>query len=174
MVKHRPQFEYRTDVFCQNCNKQFNIINSKLKNNSGKFCCKLCYTQHQCNKIANGEMIPYTTSSKKGYYFSKTNNKNFYYESSYELIRMKQLDELNIPWTKSHGIKIEYLDEDGKLRYHIPDFLVNGNIIEEVKPFKLITSSFARNNIKLVAAKKYCDAHNFFYKIITEKELGIL
>jgi hypothetical protein len=84
---------------------------------------------------------------------------------------MKQLDSLNIKWTKKHGIRIPYIDPIGNRRNYVPDFLVNSNIIEEVKPSNLVKSKVDNNNLKYDAAIEYCKLNNYQYRIITEKDL---
>ena len=111
---------------------------------------------------------------KTGYYTSKTSNITFFYQSSYELKRMQQLDKLGVKWTKRHGIRIKYIDYDGKERYYVPDFLINDKIIEEVKPGSLLNSRFFRTPLKTAAGIEYCKLNNLEYRIITEKELEII
>ena len=86
---------------------------------------------------------------------------------------MQQLDIIGNIWTKKHGIKIKYLDTNGKLRYYIPDFLINNKILEEIKPLVLVNSPTFNNNLKQSAAIEYCKENNLEYRIITEKELKI-
>lgn len=163
----------RSNVLCKQCNVSFNIPNSKIKYGGGKYCSKQCYTQWTTDQLSNGNLqLPYT-KSHRGKYYSKLNKEWFYYDSSYELLRMKQLDLYQLPWTKKHGIKIPYFDKNGISHYYIPDFLINNKIIEEVKPAKLINSNYVNNNLKIKAGKKYCKDNNLFFRTITEKELFI-
>jgi len=69
---------------------------------------------------------------KTGFYV-KDNGEQEWYDSSYELKRMKWYDENRISWTKKHKIRIPYISENGLKTYYVPDFFVNGNTIEEIK-----------------------------------------
>jgi hypothetical protein len=121
--------------------------------------------------LANGEISSGRNCHKKGWYKSLISGIKEYYESSYELERMKQLDALNIPWTKKHHIRIEYINENKRYSNYVPDFLVNNKIIEEVKPKPLINTK--NNLLKFEAARKFCEENGYKFKILTEKELHI-
>lgn len=106
----------------------------------------------------------------KGIYICKNGNVE-YYDSSYEHKRMKQLDEMDVKWTKKHKIRIKYIDRQKINRFYIPDFLINDNIIEEVKPASLVYSEYQNNDLKMKALNDYCSKKNIEYRIITEGEL---
>jgi hypothetical protein len=122
-------------------------------------------------RISKGLFNPHN-SFKNGNYISKISRKQEHYDSSYELLRMKQLDSLKIPWTKKHGIVIKYKNIKGKIKRYIPDFLVSNSTIEEVKP-KYLVENYIPVKIKIKAGKLYCKQNGYKFKIITEKELGI-
>ena len=84
---------------------------------------------------------------------------------------MGQLDDIGVKWTKKHGIRIPYEDPNGHIKHYVPDFLIEGIIIEEVKPGILVKSEFDNNNRKYDAAIDFCKKNGFQYRIITEKEL---
>jgi len=112
--------------------------------------------------IANGVTVIKHGRYKKGYY------KNEWYDSSYELKRMKQLDDLGIKWTKKHGIVIKYIDEAGKERNYIPDFLIDNYQIEEVKGW------LKENDIlKAEYAINYCKMNNYNYIFMLGKDFEI-
>lgn len=118
-------------------------------------------------KIANGLIKPPTYVS--GEYFNKKIKTIETYDSSYELIRMKQLDALNIKWTKKHGIHIPYIDVDGKHRHYVPDFLIENKIVEEVKPKNFLKNKTIK--LKKRAAISFCKKNKLQYRIVTEKEI---
>jgi len=69
-------------------------------------------------------------------YYSKKDGTKEWYDSSYEKEKMKFYDENKLFWTKRHGIRIPYTNDEGLNTYYIPDFIVmiNGKIvIEEIK-----------------------------------------
>jgi hypothetical protein len=108
-----------------------------------------------------------------GEYFSKKTKQLEYYDSSWELLRMVELDnDADVKlWTKKHKIYVEY-EFGGQTRRHIPDFYLiknNGNVfIEEIK-------GWARDDNKLkkqiASIKEYCLKNNIIYVInfFTEK-----
>ena len=108
---------------------------------------------------------------KRGYYFSKKNMVLNWFDSSWELKRMKQMDiENDILMWKRTKYKIPYSDINGKNRNHIPDFYVEykdgQKYIEEMK------GSIDENTIlKIKATKDWCEKNNFQYKILGEKEI---
>jgi len=119
--------------------------------------------------ISNGKYNSRFHYSKQGWYITKNGN-NEYYDSSYELKRMKQLDNMNVTWTKKHGIRIPYI-VDGKLKNYIPDFLVENRILEEVKPKSLLNNRI--NKIKFKFAIQFAKDNGYEYKIITEEHLDL-
>ena len=106
-----------------------------------------------------------------GYFHSSKSGKWFPAASSYEFLRMKQLDEnprvlawdRNVPW-------IRY----GQNRRYVPDFFVtytDGQIVvEEVKP------AFQTNNLENIekwkAAKEQLAGMGIVFRVVTENEIG--
>lgn len=78
---------------------------------------------------------------RKGYYKSTKTNELEYYHSSWEFVRMQELDEDStvLHWTKKHKILISIGEIDGKIKKYIPDFLITyldgKKVLEEVKGF---------------------------------------
>jgi hypothetical protein len=149
---------------CEWCNLSFYAQKKETK----RFCSPMCGNLHKASLGLCGSKF-----YKTGYYTSKLSGKSEYYASSYELIRMNQLDELGIMWTKRHKIAIPYNDDEGKLRHYIPDFLIGDTLIEEVKPMKSIQKNYKNAYTKIVAAEKFCKINGYKFKVITEKELKI-
>ena len=127
--------------------------------------------------IIEGKMKP-NSNYKTGYFFSKINNKEMYYRSSYELETYKLLDDEDaqsiIKSWKTEPFTIPY-KKDGITRNHVPDILVEYKSgkkqIINVKPEKRLNE---RDNIlKHQAADKYAEENNMVHSIWTEKELGI-
>ena len=120
-------------------------------------------------RIANGEFNTNSPIYKQGWYTSTLTENKEYYQSSYELERMKQLDEEGIYWTKKHKIYIEYTDLDGIKRYTIPDFLVN------TLPKK--TFEETKNQLdeyvywKICETIKWCEENNYEYKLLFGKDI---
>jgi hypothetical protein len=169
-----------TNKTCAFCNKEFYA----KKCHSDYKCCSIqCANKFRKGKynpnmslsrsklIAEGKCNPKRNFYKQGWHHSTVTGNDEWFGSSYEEKRMKQLDSLNIKWTKKHGIRIPYIDPIGNRRNYVPDFLVNSNIIEEVKPSNLVKSKVDNNNLKYDAAIEYCKLNNYQYRIITEKDL---
>jgi len=115
-------------------------------------------------KMSNGEYEAKVHRGLMGHYISKKTNIKEYYHSSYELIRMMELDEDNkvVFWTKKHKICIQL---EGK-HWYIPDFLIEYNsgkkTIEEVKGY-IRNKELFESQIK--AATEYCKKEDYEYKI---------
>lgn len=119
-------------------------------------------SQTKSKLIASGELVISHGNKKykKGYYGDE------WYDSSYELKRMKQLDGMGVSWTKKHNIIIKYIDVDGKKRNYIPDFFIDDKIIEEIKGY--ITKTDIQ---KSKYAKKFCKDNNMTYVFLCGKNL---
>jgi len=93
-----------------------------------------------------------------------------YYDSSWELEMMKDLEENPDvkKWTKNHGIIIPYWDEDTKLRGFKPDFLVEKEDgtkeIVEIKGRHLLPQ-FKK---KMESAQKWCEARKIVFRVISK------
>jgi hypothetical protein len=109
----------------------------------------------------NGTWKPYTG------FFQGCYNGQFY-DSSYELARFMQLDDLNQEYTKRHSIRIKYTINE-RSRWYYPDILT-GTVLEEIKPLSRVCSE--ENKSKFLAAEDYCKQHELTFRIITENDLG--
>lgn len=121
-------------------------------------------TDEYTKKLANGD-YEIKNNWKTGHFIKKDGTKQWY-DSSYELVRMEQLENQNIIWTKKHKIRIPYINADGVNTYYVPDFLVNNDTIEEVKGW--IKSN---DELKAIAAIEYCKKNNLNYRFLLGKEL---
>ena len=175
---------YRRSLECEQCHKKFITCNRKRNpNHNHYFCsnkCKFIWSKGNPHpkmsewlaiNISSGTFIPIAQDYKQGYIINISTGKYEFYASSYEKLRMEQLNEQNVSWTKKHKIKIKYIDKNGIFRYYIPDFLINNVVVEEIKPSRMLNED--NNPLKFEAGKEYCKNNNLEFKIITEKELGI-
>jgi len=118
----------------------------------------------------NSMRIP---SYDHGWYQSIKTNEENYFQSSYEKIRMNELDrnEDVLYWTKRHGILIEYFLDNKKYHY-VPDFLIeynNGDIfMEEVKGYIKEPNVF---NAKCKAATIFCEVNGMQFRVNYMKHL---
>lgn len=123
------------------------------------------------DSIINGTFVPYGLNTKKGWYYSHRNNKQFYYRSSWEeemMILLDYSDSVN-EWNYE-SIKISYMYNNVKCCY-IPDFFIENKIgtkyVVEIKP------TYYTNTDKVVykmnAAKKWCDEVGYEFFILNTK-----
>jgi hypothetical protein len=124
--------------------------------------------------ISEGKLnYPANHGYKFGYYVSQKMNEEFYYRSSYELIRFTQLeqDESVIKYTIKHGLRFPYKYK-GKIKHYVPDILIeysNGEIVlEEIKGWVRNQKMF---ELKCEAAEKYCRENNITYKVVYKEGL---
>ena len=93
------------------------------------------------------------------------------YDSSWEKDYMKELekDDKIKKWTKNHGLKIDYMNDQGKLSYYFPDFLVelkNGKKeIIEIKGKHLMKTKDTMN--KIDAGRKWCNDRGMNFRLIS-------
>jgi hypothetical protein len=163
--EHPPVPKSGIYKICEWCNSKFYVQQNEIRY---RCCSSKC---GNLNKASKG--LHHSNLYTKGYYKSKVTGNKEHYDSSYELIRMEQLDEMKVIWTKHHKIAIPYKDNKNEIHHYIPDFLIDNKIIEEVKPRKIIKSNYLNTKIKLKAGRKYCKENGYKFRIITEKELGI-
>lgn len=134
------------------------------KRHDEETCARMSNTR--ATKIANGE-ISSNVKGLKGLFISRKTGSIERYDSFYEFLRMKMLDDDDnvSTWKKKHGIKIQYkIDE--KQKNYIPDFFVNlkdGSIrIEEIKGYEKEKFLIA----KLNSLEKYCKENNYTMSFI--------
>ena len=120
-----------------------------------------------CSRMANGE-IKCVNGFKTGYFIKKNGEKEWY-DSSYELARMIQLENDNRKWTKKHGIRIAYTNIKNVETYYVPDFLIDDLIIEELK-------GWHRPNcvLKSKAAIEYCKMNSLQYHYRLGKDMQLI
>jgi hypothetical protein len=119
-------------------------------------------------RIKNGENV-----YCDGEYLSNKTNQLEFYDSSWELLRMVELDnDIDVKlWTKKHKICVEY-ELEGQIRRHIPDFYIvkkNGDIfIEEIKGWSRDEEKLKK---QIISIKEYCNKNNIQYMLnfFTEK-----
>lgn len=124
---------------------------------------------------------------------------NIIYRSSWEVRVMKYLDDHpNVLWWSSEELAIPYKSPiDNKVHRYFPDFIAkirrkDGSVMTyvlEVKPEKQTkmpvkrkktqtyineTVTYAINQEKWRAAELFCFEHGWQFKLITERELGLV
>lgn len=127
-----------------------------------------------CLHISGGGGQPQVRGSKLWYVKEGCGSK-IRADSSYEYIRMQQLDsdEDVLQWERCVDA-IQYTDPFGKLKTYNPDFKVlrksKGWVVEEVKPKALVRKKI--NQLKAFAASVYYKNQAIEYVFITEDEIG--
>lgn len=156
----------KIEVKCK-YNKCSNKIYNSVKENK-KYCSRECYKLDY-----NEDRINFNTNSKykKGYYISLKDNKRKWFDSSYELSRMKQLDmDKSVKEWSKNKIKIKYIGEDQKEHIYTPDLLIKYNnnveVIEEIKG-RMTT----KDVLKMEAAIPFLEKINIKYKIVQKNDI---
>lgn len=124
----------------------------------------------------NQNSYRYNKNFKKGNYHSDIFNKNFNYDSGWELMFIKYVEDNSI----KEDIKVfdRCLDTvkyvfNGTIHRYLPDFFIEFNsgirLVIEIKPEYLITDEKVQAKIK--AGKEYFSLKNIKYVTLTEKLL---
>jgi len=109
---------------------------------------------------------------KRGHYESIKTERNEWYDSSYELARMQELDfdEDVIFWKKNYSLKLDYIWGDVSSVY-VPDFVVimsEGRlVIEEVKGYER-----EKDLVKYQVAQKWCEKRDMEFRVLYEEDLN--
>ncbi len=106
---------------------------------------------------------------QQGWFENPECGQRLFYRSSYELQFLE--------WSATRGLfvaavtaRLPYLDGVGTSRAYIPDFLVNGHFLVEVKPRSLF--GLFNNPAKFAAGKAYAKTHGLRYLIVDEQFLS--
>lgn len=129
--------------------KMINDLNQKFSKPGNK---NPMYGKPPSNKVGSGYKGTY-----KGTFFRSL------LELSYII---DYLEKNNIKWVSCEEIqfKIPYETENGINKTYTPDFLINDNIIIEIKPKSRMKSLSVALKAKI--AQEYCDKHNMVYNMI--------
>jgi len=112
---------------------------------------------------------PYS-NCKHGWFESKKFGLKIYYQSSYEEKFMEYCEHsTKIKALQRVPFMIPYKDDSGICRNYIADFLINKNVVVEIKPKSML--DYNQNRQKIEAARIYCRDHKYKYKLLTEDEL---
>lgn len=99
---------------------------------------------------------------------------NIRYDSALELAYILYCIDNNLNLIRYNLNGILYNDENNKIRYYIPDFIINNTTIIEIKGFGLFyKKNYNRNLLKINAVKKWCQDNNFEYIIIYSNDLNL-
>lgn len=90
--------------------------------------------------------------------------KNVYFRSLKELSYMVSLDQSGVSWEPAEWIKIAYKGHDGADRTYCPDFLVDHNLLVEIKPTRLMSSKIVK--LKEAAADLHWREKGLTYQLI--------
>lgn len=111
----------------------------------------------------------------RGYFKSIRYNCRYYYRSLLELFIMFRFeyDDIHesVEW---EPFRIQY-SMNNKIRYYIPDVLVDNKILYEIKPVRysiFTTDSPEEFSGKIISAMKYCDKNNYTFRLLTDLDTG--
>lgn len=101
--------------------------------------------------------------------FEKSDGTTEWYDSSYELKMMVELESKSICWTKKHGIRIPYTNSNGKKTFYVPDFLIGKTEICEIKGWLK-----EDDELKAKIAIDFCKTNGYSYKFLLGEKLEIV
>jgi len=139
----------------------------KSEKSTNKYCSRECYKKDYNEQK---ELWDSKNVYKKGYYISIRDSGKYWFDSSHELTRMKQLDmdDSVMEW-KRNDIKVKYIGEDGKQHFYTPDFLVtydNYKQVEEIKGW------FTKKDLlKMESAIPFLKEMGIGYKILQKSDI---
>jgi hypothetical protein len=128
-------------------------------------------SETRSQKIANSELHGGSRGRQGTYTSSKTQCVERY-DSFFELLRMRMLDDCAevVTWTKKHGIQIPYVIDD-KQRMYVPDFCVQlcdgSTRFEEIKGYEEERKRCAKHD----ALVEYCTKHGHAMMYLDFEEL---
>jgi hypothetical protein len=127
------------------------------------------HTAEVINKMGKASRSKYM----KGYFTSVMNQRDIYFQSSYELYTYICLEhDEQVQSYERCSFKVFYLF-DGKMKRHVPDIEIHykdGSIkVLEIKPAKFLTNP--EITAKRLAGEKYCEEHGISYEMHTEEEI---
>ena len=107
-----------------------------------------------------------------GSFYSKKNRKVMYYDSSWELARMKFLDQCeDVKHYRRQPVQIPY-SLNGKAHYYRPDLLVEYmsglHVLEEIKPAPMLDRPEVK--AKFQAARAFCKVSNLQFRVLCSLE----
>lgn len=107
-----------------------------------------------------------------GHVYSFKNKTTFFFRSLLELKYLLMLEEDDsVSFYDYESLRIEC--DNGHI--YTPDFLVNGNLVIELKSWKYIYAQKGeiqkQFEYKVSQGKNYCEQHNLTYKVVWDKEI---
>jgi hypothetical protein len=174
--------EDRIIKYCLNCNKKMLLTPCLFK--VRKYCSRKCMNEYKKGKPAenwnpnsfHGLSGSGVSGEYKGIRFRSTFELSFVYRSF-------QLGDRVIVEPFKISLK-EYLSDFHKRIYKIkskqkytPDYLLNGDVIVEIKPEKAYTwnhPSFKMNTMKIIALENYCKKNGYKMLVLTDENMGEL
>jgi len=127
------------------------------------------FSKAQCNKSYHTTF----TAHKHGHHQSpKCAKGEIFFRSSWELKVAECMDDCSFVISYAgESFAVPYIDSEGLTKYTKPDFLVTmvsgHQILLEVKPTSII--NYKDNEYKITGHRKYCNANNIQYALITEE-----
>jgi hypothetical protein len=136
------------------------------------------------NRNINDKLNGKTINTKKGFvsgkYSSKVWNRDFYYDSSWELCFIKYFDKEKFKksieiFDRSKSV-IKYNQIDGSSHKYLPDFFIKfksgKKLVIEIKPESLFKNDLVVRQ-KYLSGRKYFLKHKIKYVVLTELDLFV-
>lgn len=129
--------------------------------------------------LLNNKSLQCRECSQKDFFNLDINSKRNGLKFKYKDVRFDSLLELSyilleienndLSWQRASEITISYVDTKNKKRKYRPDFIINGNILVEIKPKTL--QNDPNVILKSNAAKSFCEAKNWQYIILEPQKV---
>ena len=104
-----------------------------------------------------------------GFFYSKKNDRDFFFRSLLELSYIIFLEEED--WVETFSVEPFQIKLPNGHHY-TPDILINGTKVVELKPSKHLTwEDEERWNIEIEYAVAYCVAHNYDFEIVYDTDI---
>lgn len=98
--------------------------------------------------VLNGNFNPYS-NCEHGWFESVRFHNRIYYQSSYERKFLEFCESFpKITSLQRVVFMIPYIDKSGKIRNYLPDFIINGNVVIEIKPESMLHYNNNEQKIK--------------------------
>lgn len=122
----------------------------------------------------DGKFANVNKNYKQGSFYSKKNNKDLHYRSSWELQAYKLFEQMSkIISYEVEPFFIEYQDDNNLKRNYVPDMLVvyddGSKELIEIKPKSLLNEP--RNILKFETGRRYAKENDMRFVILTEDDL---
>ncbi len=174
-------WKLKIEIRCDWCGKLMKRLPCHVKETN--FCCRNHRDIYHSNRLRNDpdrfeRAIKATLAHKvykQGHFYSVKNNKDLYYQSSYEFVAFEILEQLSkVRSYDRANFRIPYMINN-EIHYTVPDILITytdgTKELIEVKAKWFLHDE--KTNAKFWAMNDYAATQGWDFNVWTEKELGL-